>query len=252
MATRLILILLALWPALAQAQPRRPAGPPPVLARELIIRQSEPALDWFWRAAPEVGLEPNLLRAMRGEALASAAKARTLARKDQSQAEAAGFPYRRHEYWTDWAVEADAGRLLVLMGTSWQYTGGAHGNVGHAGRLWDRQAGRSIPIDALFTDWPRARRLIEPAYCQVLDTERRRRRGDTKLMDEFETCPPLAEQLVLPAAAPAERQARLIRIVLDPYVAGPFSEGSYELTLPWPPEVAAYVASPWRAALGMD
>lgn len=253
MAARLILALLALWPAVVLAQAAnikaRPAGPAPVLARELIIRQTGPALGWFWRAAPEAGLEPNLLRAMRGEALADAAKARKAAEKDRARAEAAGFPFRRHEYWTDWAVEADAGRLLVLMGTSWQYTGGAHGNTGHAGRLWDRQAGRSIGIEALFNDWPRARRLIEPAYCAALDAERRRRRGDARLIEEFETCPPLAEQLILPSSVPVERRARMVRIVLDPYVAGPFSEGSYELTLPWPEGVAALVATPWRAAL---
>ena len=252
MATRLILTLLALWPAVLMAQPKRPAGPAPVLARELIIRQNDMALDWYWRAAPEVGLEPNLLRAMRGEALASADKARILARKDMTQAQSAGFPFRKHEYWTGWTVEADAGRLLVLLGRSWQYTGGAHGNTGHAGRLWDRQAGRSIGIETLFSDWPRVRRLIEPAYCAALEAERRRRRGADRLMDAFETCPPLAEQLILPAAAPVERVARQVRIVLDPYVAGPFSEGSYELTMAWPEGVAAMVAAPWRDALGLD
>ena len=253
MAKSLILLLLALLPATLHAQPKkRPPGPAPVLARELLITQSDTALDWRWRTPPEAGLEPNLLRAMRGEALTEATKARQRARKDRTQAETAGFPFRKHDYWTDWTVAANTKRLLVLQGTSWQFTGGAHGNTGYAARLWDKQTGHTIPLEALFTDWPRARRLLEPAYCAALEQQRREKRGTTRLMDDFETCPPLAEQFILPASAPADRTASSVRILLAPYVAGPFAEGTYEINLPWPPGTAALVAPPWRGALGLD
>ncbi len=250
MAPRLILTLLALL--LAGAAPaKRPAGPAPVLVRELFITSAEPALRWRWRAAPEVGLEPTLLRAMRGEAMVALGSERSMARKAMADAQAAGYPHRPYETVTDWRVAADTPQLLALHGEVWRYTGGAHGNTGHAGRLWDRQARRSIGIDALFTDWPRARKLIEPAYCEALAAEQRTRRGDAPMADGFDDCPPLAEQLILPVSAPFGGPARQLRVVLPPYAAGPYVEGSYTIDLMWPEGVAALVAPAWKATLGI-
>lgn len=251
MATRLIFAFLALLLA-AAAPTKRPSGPAPVLVRELFITSADPALRWRWRAAPEVGLEPILLRAMRGEAVAALGKERADARRAMGESRAGGYPFRTYETITDWSVSADTPRLLVLQGNVWRYTGGAHGNSGHAGRLWDRQARRSIAIDALFTDWPRARKLIEPSYCAALAAERRVRRGSEKLEDDFEVCPPLAEQLILPASDLMGAPARQLRVVLPPYVAGPYVEGSYSLTLPWPEGTAALVAPSWKATFGID
>jgi hypothetical protein len=249
MAPRLIVALLAVL--LASAVPvKRPSGPAPVLVRELFVAAAEPAIRWRWRAAPEVGLEPMLLRAMRGEAMVALGKERTDARRAMIEARTGGYTFRTYETVADWSVAADTPKLLVLQGNVWRYTGGAHGNTGHAGRLWDRQAQRSIGIEALFNDWPRARKLLEPAYCAAVATEQRKRRGEASLGNDFDACPPLAEQIILPAGMTGA-PARQLRVVIPPYVAGPYAEGSYMIELPWPEGVAALVTPAWKATLGI-
>lgn len=243
--------LLLAGPAMAQA-PKRPPGPAPVLVRELFIREAGPELVWRWRAAPEVGMEPTLLRAMRGEALATLANERAEARRLKADMLREGFPFRAHETLTDWTVTVDTPALLVLKGEVWRYTGGAHGNTSFAGRLWDRKAQRSLMFEALFLDWPRARRLLEPIYCAALAAEQRRRREGALPDADMGECPALAEQLILPVAGPQAVRADGVLVVLPPYVAGPYVEGSYELRLRWPDGMAGFVAPQWRAALGVD
>ncbi|GGI94171.1 hypothetical protein GCM10007973_32910 [Polymorphobacter multimanifer] len=250
MAPRLILVVLAVLLA-AAAPAKRPSGPAPVLVRELFITATEPALRWRWRAAPEVGLEPTLLRAMRGEAMVALGTERAAARQAMAEARKGGYPLRGYETITDWSVAADTPQLLVLQGEVWRFTGGAHGNTGYAGRLWDRQARRSIGIEALFTDWPRARKLIEPAYCAALAAEQRKRRGETAPGNDFDACPPLAEQVILPVGMMGA-PARQVRVVLPPYLAGPYVEGSYTIELVWPEGVATLVAPAWKATLGFE
>ncbi len=155
----------AMMLALLLATPALAAAPRVIPASDLLIRQTSPALEWRWRVAPEAGMQPGLLKAMRAAGLQDAAKARADAAKDAASQKKAGIPFRRYETISDWSLAADTPRLLALAGDTYSYTGGAHGNTGHAVKIWDKVAKRSIPFDALFTDWPRARKLIEPGFA---------------------------------------------------------------------------------------
>ncbi|GGE17460.1 hypothetical protein GCM10011529_24960 [Polymorphobacter glacialis] len=221
--------------------------PAPVPASDLMIRQASPGIEWRWRMAPETATQQALLRSMRTEALGEAAKARRAAAKDLASAQAAGFPFRPYETINDWTLAADTPRLLSLALETWSHTGGAHGNTGFAVRIWDKTARRSIGIDALFTDWPRARKLIEPQYCRMLAEEQRRRRGEPT-GGAFDACPSLAEQPILPWAGLGQ-VASQYRVLLGPYVAGPYSEGSYLVTVPWPDGIETLVKPEYRADL---
>ncbi len=232
----LALLLLA-TPALA-------AKPAPVPASDLLITQQNANISWRWRAAPEVATEPALLAALRQQALADAAKAKAAAARDAADARKAGFPFRRYEAITDWSRAADTPHLLALAGLSYSFTGGAHGNTGYAVKIWDKQANKAIPFAALFSDWPRARRLLEPAYCAALAEEQRRRRGAAPAGD-FDTCPKLSEQPILPWADLATTAGQF-RVLLGPYVAGPYAEGSYLVTTAWPEGVRSLVKPAYR------
>ncbi|MBC7504714.1 MAG: DUF4163 domain-containing protein [Sandarakinorhabdus sp.] len=235
----LIAVLLA-TPALA-AQPRV------TQASDLLIRQASPAIDWRWRAAPETAMQPALLSSMRGAALKAATKARTDAAVDAASAKKAGFPFRRHEAIADWSLAADTPHLLALVGETYSFTGGAHGNTGYAAKIWDKTAKRSIPVDALFSDWPRARALIMPAFCNALAAEQTRRLGAAPT-SEMNACPKIAEQPMVPWAGIGSRAAQL-RVLVAPYVAGSYAEGSYLITFPWPDAVRALVKQGYRADL---
>jgi hypothetical protein len=237
--------LLLAAPLLARAP--APVSPP-VPAAALLIRQVTPNHQWRWRVAPEAATQPALLDAMRRTALADAAKAARDAARDAADARKAGFPFRRYDSISDWSLAADTPQLLALAGEIYSFTGGAHGNTGHAVQIWDKAAQRSIAIDALFTDWPRVRQLIEPGFCAALAEAQRARRGTQPDTGGFGACPKLSEQPIVPYAGLATTAGQL-RVLIGPYVAGPYAEGSYIITLPWPEAVQPFVKPQYRTAL---
>jgi hypothetical protein len=240
-----------LFAVLLLAAPALAAAPAPIPASALLLRDASPAIDWRWRAAPELATQPGLLKAMRSEAQAEMGKAKAAAARDAAEAKKAGFPFRAYETINDWSLAADTPALLALAGEVYSYTGGAHGNTGFGARIWDKTTKRSIPIDALFTDWPRARKLLEPVYCQALAEEQARRRQGAPVAADFAACPKLSEQPVVPFAGLA-RQARQFRVLLAPYTAGPYSEGSYLITAPWPEAVRPFVKPAYQRDLFGD
>lgn len=237
-------VLLAA-PVMAAKAPLRP-----VPASDLIIRQSSPALDWRWRVAPEVATQPALLRRMRAAALVEAAKARAAAVRDAAAARKAGVPVRRYETIVDWSLAAETPRLLALAGQTYSFTGGAHGNTGYSVQLWDRSLQQSLTIDGLFSDWPRARKLIEPAFCKALAAEQKARRGG-QVLSADDKCPKLSEQPLLPWGGLTTR-APQFRVLIGPYVAGPYVEGSYLVSASWPDGVRGLVKPLYRDDLFGD
>lgn len=242
-------VLLPTLLLLAVPAPAAPARTPPraVPASDLIIRTATPEIGWRWRIAPEAATQPALLAALRGEALAQRDTARGEAARDAAEAKRAGVPFRRYDYLSDWTLAADTPRLLALAGESYAYTGGAHGNTGYGVAIWDKAAGRRLALADLFTDWAAARAAIEPLFCQALAEEQERRRGEAPA-NPADACPKLAEQPAVPYAGLAPQAARL-RVLLAPYVAGSYAEGSYLIDLPWPDAVRALVKPAYRADL---
>ena len=239
---------MAAGPVATPAPAARPAAAP-IPASDLLMRRSGPVFTWRWRAAPEVATQRALLMQMRGEAQARALKARRDADGEAATARAAGFPMRAHEHVEDWALAADTQRLLALAGTTHAYTGGAHGNTRHTALLWDKAARRTIRFADLFADWPAARARLEPAFCTALADERQRRLAGTGL--PAGACPDLAELPILPFADvfPVARQWR---VLVAPYVAGAYAEGSYLITLQWPDGITALVQPRFRRDLGLQ
>jgi hypothetical protein len=58
----------------------------------------------------------------------------------------------------------------------------------------------------------------------------------------------VAASLIVPYAGLATT-ARQVRVLIGPYVAGPYAEGSYIITLPWPKAVQLFVKPQYRPAL---
>lgn len=224
------------------------AAPPRVIpASDLLIRQSSAEINWRWRVAPEAATAPALLASMRGAALKDAASAKVDAAKDAVEAKKQAYPFRRYESLADWTLAADTPRLLALAGESYSFTGGAHGNTGYAARIWDKMAKRSIGIDALFTDWPRVRKILEPAFCAALVDEQTRRLG-ARPTSEMNACPNLAEQPIVPFAG-LGTTASQFRVLVAPYVAGSYAEGSYLVTVAWPDAIRPLVRPAYRVDL---
>lgn len=169
--------------------------------------------------------------------------------EDRVAARQAGNPYRPHEATVEWQVVTDTPRFLSLSAKLYSYTGGAHGSPGFAALLWDKQANvRRKPTD-LF-DTAALERAAADSYCRALDAERHKRRLvpiDASTDDPFSQCPKVSEATLILGSGDRERFDKL-GFLIDPYVAGPFAEGTYEVTLPVTPAILAAVKPEYRSA----
>ena len=231
-----VILVLLLWtvlvpPAGAQALGGARAGAPaaaePELpASDLLVRFEGPALSFRWSLAPEAALEPALVRALRSDALAERQKAM----RDQEEAIANPPPGRgpiRTEWAERWQAEAETDGLIALSARHYEYTGGAHGNLGFRTIIWDRAADRRIEFAELFADPGAALAALQPGFCKALDAERAVRRQGQK-MPAFSDCPALSSLRVVPVGTGSLTS---VRVLVEPYTAGPWSEGAYEIAL---------------------
>jgi hypothetical protein len=218
-------------PALAQNPGGAKAGAPPAVepelpASDLLVRYEGPALSFRWSLAPEASLEPALVREMRGEALAERAKAIREAEADNSVSQPGG---RRAPYeWIErWSPTAETDLLLGFSGEQYRFTGGAHGNLVLRGIIWDRGANRRIAFSELFQNPAAATAAMKPAFCKALDAERAQRRGG-QVGNMFDDCPDFTAYAIVPLG---DGEISAFRVLVPPYEAGPWAEGSYEIML---------------------
>lgn len=249
-----LLLLLALGVAGCEAQaptaapeakPTDAAAPTVAApAGDLLIRERSIDLDFGWRMVPDVAAYPALLAELRRDATERLAEATANAAEDRA-ARPADAPFFGHYFQQNWRVEADTSRLLSLVAETDTFTGGAHGMSFAGGVIWDKAAGKQLALQDLFSDWAAARRIIEPVYCRALDQEREQRRGQPKTGRLFDDCPPLLEQTVT-LAGWNESTAGGLKVYLDPYTAGPYAEGRYDIWVFPEPALSTLVKPEYR------
>jgi hypothetical protein len=114
--------------------------------------------------------------------------------------------------------------------------------------VWDKEAGRALDPAQLFTSTAALDEAIGTSLCDLLQRERAARRGQEPTGEgTFEECVPLADTTLLLGSTNSAKFNR-IGVVIGPYVAGPYAEGSYEFTIPVDAEVLAAVREEYRPA----
>lgn len=174
-------------------------------------------------------------------------------REDQKQAKSNGYPYRPHSSDTKWEVVADLPGWLSLSSQVYVYTGGAHGMTAFDSLVWDKQAGVARePLD-LFTSAAALRKTIQRPFCNALDKEREKRRGAPVRHgadDMFSDCiNPMESTLILGSSGGGTFNR--LGVLVGPYAAGPYAEGSYEITLPITKEVLGAVKPEYKDAFSI-
>lgn len=170
------------------------------------------------------------------------------ARDDQIEAKKDGTPFGPHASDTTWKVVSDLPHWLSLSSEIYTYTGGAHGMGSFDSLLWDKQAGAARePVD-LFVSPAAFRKAIQRPFCNALDLEREKRRGEPVRHgadDMFSDCiNPLESTLILGSSNRGTFDR--LGVLIGPYAAGPYAEGTYEVTLPVTPEVLAAVKPEYK------
>jgi len=217
--------ILLLWSLLAPPPASSQAGP--LLASDLLLQRDTPELSFRWSLPAEAGLEPALVRAMRDEAEQGFESQQAEAQSARADADREGFPFRGNVWRQRWTTEAETPLLLTLSSQTYAYAGGAHGGIFHAGTIFNRKSQMRISFRSLFRNYEAAYAALEPGWCAALESAQRMRRGG-ETVEGFTACPLLAEQTIVPTG---DAPIRAFRVLVAPYVAGPWSEGSYEIVL---------------------
>jgi hypothetical protein len=160
-----------------------------------------------------------------------------------------GIPYRAYDSTIEWKVVTETPRLLSLSADTYDYTGGAHGSPGFDAIVWDKVAARRLAPTDLFASPAAIQTALGDAFCAALDKARERRRGEPVVRsdDSFSACPKVEEATLILGSTDARAVDR-IGLLVGPYVAGPYAEGTYDLTLPVTPAVLAAVKPQYREA----
>ena len=227
----------------AQSQDTRVEAPSGVSAEAgatQAIHQSEQTdrIDFEFTLPAEAARLPNL----RARTLHEAASAKAeLLRQQAGASQNPEFPARIYGTQLDWTVRGSTPQFLSLVEHVSSYTGGAHGNAGTHALIWDRRADREVPLADLFTNQTKALATIRPAYCEALASARREKRGGD-LGDDgpFADCPQFGELTVIPAGSVGGKFSRML-VIADPYVAGPWAEGEYEIELVIPQQILPFL-----------
>lgn len=204
-------------------------------------------IDFHFGWSAEAAAVPQLVQRFRAQMDKVKAELLDNARADKAEREKQGFPFNSYSSSTDYNTAGSTGRLLSLQMDVAAYTGGAHGNYGTKGLLWDRQAAREIQLAGLFAAAANMDRLLTQRWCDALNKAREEKRGEpVGGGGMFDDCPKLSEISIIPTDKDGNGKFERLELIADPYVAGPYAEGDYAIELPVSGDLMAAVKSDFR------
>lgn len=192
-----------------------------------------------------IGRWPELHRHLWREDRAQLSRFEQASKSGRQELVESGFaeaPAFSHEI--SWKVSAAGPKLVSLVGTWYDYSGGAHPNHGYRALLWHTAAKREMKRAELFRPASSADAAIDEALCRGVNDAREEKGLEP---DETWPCPKFrdAEFALLPANAGGGFGGFLF--LFDPYEIGSYAEGEYEVVLPQ--SVVRPVLSPaWAGA----
>ncbi|WP_230482585.1 DUF4163 domain-containing protein [Sphingomonas sp. Leaf21] len=221
----------------------------PVAAQTGVIHAKTADYEFTYRYPAAVARFPALRAMLDAEARTLRTKTAQGAAAERRDAKGSDFPFRPYSYEKTWKMVTDTPRFLSLSSDSYNFTGGAHGQPGSSALLWDKAAGRRLDTKSVFTSVAALQGATRSDYCARLKAEQIRRNQGGEL-SSMNACPPLKD-LTLLLGSSNGRAIDRIGLIADPYVAGSYAEGSYEVTLPVNRAVLAAVKPAYRGAFAL-
>ena len=226
----------------SEKQGAKAAAPAPAPPPEKLVEEKSELLEFSYGWPAEAAAIPKLSAQLEAEMAKLRTEATATAREDQS-GRTPDYPFNGHYLSKVWKSYGNGRRLLSLGAEVSSFTGGAHPNSNYDALLWDRKADAPMTVAGLFTDRARAFAIMGETYCTRLDRERaERREEELPLKGEgwMVECPPLTEQVIVPLDRD-DRVFESLMVLIGPYGAGPYAEGSYEIEIEMTDELKALI-----------
>jgi hypothetical protein len=228
------------------AQPAPPAILAPTKVGQIVHNDDALDFSYLW-PAEAVSIAP-LDSWLKGNADARYADVHMVALRDAAAMKADGFPFRKHALDQKWTTVADTPQVLVLQADGYAYTGGAHGMPFNSSIIWDKVREKRLSIGQFF-DLPRFRNLVTGEFCDLLNKQRREKRGlevKPDANDPFNGCPDILKQQILPISKRG-KELDTVRVIIGPYEAGPYAEGTYTIEMQADGDLMRVVRRPYNA-----
>jgi len=222
----------------------KPAAP---ATKPFAYDEKNDLIEFHFGWSAEAAAVPQLVERFRADLDKDKAELLASAREDKASRDKQGYPFNAYTSSTDYTTSGQSPRLLSLSVDVGAYTGGAHGNFGTNGLLWDRLAVKEIAVAVLFAAPANMDRLLTQRWCDALTESREEKRGEPVGGDGmFDDCPKLGDIAIVPTDK--DKDGRFERLILtaSPYVAGPYVEGSYEIDLAVTPDLIAALKTEYR------
>jgi hypothetical protein len=235
--------------ATTAAPPAPSAAPAPAATARAVSEKSE-LYEFDYSYPAEAAAIPTLRDWLESDLVKARADLAASAKDGRDEAKANAFPYNPYSATSAWEVVTDLPGWLSLSTLIGSYTGGAHGNYGFDALLWDKAANQRRAATDLFISKAALKTAVLKPFCAQLNRERAKKREGQELGEPdgmFNDCIDPLEQVVI-LGSKSRRGFDRIGFLIGPYNAGPYVEGSYEVTLPVTPAVLAAVKPEFRAA----
>jgi hypothetical protein len=227
-------------PATPQPIPPRPAPTP------FSFDEENELIEFHFGWSAEAAEVPELVRKFQADLQKAKANLLKRAKDHKAMREKDGQGFTPYMSATSYETAGQSQKLLSLRAEVGDYTGGAHGNHGTRGLLWDRARAREVQVTSLFAEPSNMGRLLTQRWCDALNAERAKRRGEPAGDGMFDDCPRFDDLAVIPSDGTGNGPFDNILIVASPYVAGPYSEGAYEIQLSVTPDLIAALKDEYR------
>jgi hypothetical protein len=213
--------------AVATPEPASPAKP-------FKVEDKSDLVEFSYSYPAEAAAVPQIVERLQDDLRKGRADTTQSAREDKKERGRQDFPFLAYSLQTDWTTEANTPRFLSLLSEVYAFTGGAHGNTGYSTLLWDRKANKEVAFEKLLVSPQAFARAIHDRFCKALNDARAEKRGEPVVAtgdDDFTVCVDPLKQTLVPESKDG-KAIRNVTVVIGPYEAGPYVEGSYEIDLP--------------------
>lgn len=224
--------------------------PDPKAARKPFdFREKTALLDFSYAYPADAAALPALAGKLEGDMRDDKADALNIARQDKQARSDNGAPFRPHQMRSQWTVTASTAGLMALLQEKYVYADGGHGMTTYKSLVWDKQNQKEIELAAMMTSPDAFSTAVRDRFCEALDAMRAQKRGAPVVRNdgEFNQClDPINQTLAL--ASSNGRSIDGLMVVVAPYQAGPYAEGSYRIALPATPAMVNAIRPEYRRA----